>query len=195
MFPILEVVRFIKKYNQSARIIVGGPFINTNVRIQDKLTLQYIFETINADYFVNSSQGEEALIKIIGALKSGLPVENINNIYYRSKDSYQATPVFPENNPLNENMVDWSLFAERVESQVLMRTAISCPFSCAFCGFPKHAGKYQTADIKAIEQELNLLDKIAKIKSVYFLDDTFNVPPDRFKEILKMLISNNYHFQ
>lgn len=109
-------------------------------------------------------------------------------------EGYVSTPILKEDNPLSENMVDWDLFADRVDDYVMVRTSRSCPFSCAFCGFPQHAGKYQTANLEAVEEELNLLNRIESLKHVDFVDDTFNVPPERFKEIVRMMIENKYKF-
>jgi radical SAM PhpK family P-methyltransferase len=92
-------------------------------------------------------------------------------------------------------MVNWDLFAPNAGEYVNVRTAISCPFACAFCGFPEHAGKYQPAEVAALEQELTQLDRIGTVKSVYFIDDTFNVPVKRFKDILRMIIKNRYRFR
>jgi radical SAM PhpK family P-methyltransferase len=196
VFPILEIVDFIKRHNRSARIIVGGPFISTQVRNVNAMTSTYLFNSIGADVYVNSSQGEATLVKIIDTLKNERPLNRISNIYYKTENrSYTSTPVIRENNRLSENMVDWSLFSHRVGEYVVLRTSISCPFSCAFCGFPEHAGKYQTANVKAIKQELDSLGPIKSVKSIYFIDDTFNVPMNRFKEILRMMIKNKYKFK
>jgi radical SAM PhpK family P-methyltransferase len=196
VFPILEIMKFIKKYNQTARIIIGGPFVSTQVITQDFTSLDYLFKLIKADFYVNSSQGEAALANIIDALKNNLPLEQINNIYYKAENHrYISTPTSREDNKLAENMVNWTLFSQKVGSYVNVRTGISCPFSCAFCGFPQHAGQYQTADVEAVERELNLLDQIESVTGVHFVDDTFNVPQNRFKSMLRMFIKNNYKFK
>lgn len=196
VFPIIEVIDFIRKYNRGAKIIVGGPFVSTKFRTQGMEELKTLFESsIGADIYVNSSQGEAALVNIVKALKQDLPLSNVSNIYYKNSDSWELTPVEREDNKLAGNMVAWDLFAGRPEPQVMARTSISCPFSCSFCGYPEHAGTYQTVDVAAVEKELDLLAKKKSVKSVYFIDDTFNIPAARFKEILRMLIRNNYHFK
>jgi anaerobic magnesium-protoporphyrin IX monomethyl ester cyclase len=196
VFPITEIMDFLKKYNRKAKIIIGGPFISTQVRNQAPDELEYLFgETIGADFYVNSSQGETALVEILHALKNNLSFESINNIYYKSSNRHLATPILPESNRLSENMVDWNLFPGRPGEIVNVRTAISCPFSCAFCGFPEHAGKYQTVEVELIEKELKTLNQIDPITSVYFTDDTFNVPQERFKRILKMMVKNKFRFR
>ncbi|UCH98258.1 MAG: PhpK family radical SAM P-methyltransferase [Candidatus Aminicenantes bacterium] len=192
--PILEIMEFIKKYNRDAKIIVGGPFVSAQVRSREPKGLQSVLRSIRADFYVNSSQGEATLVKLIRALKEGGDIDKINNLYYMNDEGYVSTPVLKEDNPLSENMVKWDLFADRVDDYVMVRTSRSCPFACSFCGFPQHAGKYQTANLKAVEEELNLLDQIESLRHVDFVDDTFNVPPERFKEIVRMIIKNRYKF-
>jgi radical SAM PhpK family P-methyltransferase len=194
--PIIEIIDFIREYNQEVKIVVGGPFVSTRVRTLEVRELDYLLDSIiGADYYVNSSQGETALVKIIQAQKNGSPQENINNIYYREGGKYVSTPILKEENKLSDNMVNWDLFADRVGEFVNVRTAISCPFSCAFCGFPRHAGEYQTAGVAGIEAELNRLHRIKTVKSLLFVDDTFNIPVKRFKEILRMMVRNKYNFK
>lgn len=193
--PIIEVVDFIKSCNQTVKIIVGGPFVTTQARTLSEEELFFLFKSIGADIYVNSYQGELALVDIIRALKSGTPLRQINNIYYQDGGEYIYTHPLPENNRLEENMVNWDLFDGRIDRYVNLRTSISCPFSCAFCGFPQHAGKYQPAGVEFIEQELNKLDRLNSVKGVYFIDDTFNVPVQRFKQLLRMMVRNKYRFR
>lgn len=196
VLPILEIIEFIKTYNSTAKVIVGGPFVTTNVRNLAPGELEYLFyTTIGADFYVNSFQGEATLVKIIAALKGNLPLDQVNNIYYKNDKGIESTPVLRENNKLSENMVDWNLFASNIGEYVNVRTAISCPFSCSFCGFPQHAGQYQTAGVEEVETQLKTLDKIKKVKSVHFIDDTYNIPVQRFKDILRMMIKNKFGFK
>lgn len=193
--PILEIVDFVKRYNNTAKIIVGGPFVTTLVRSPDPAVLEYSLKSIDVDFFVNSSQGEAALVNIIRALKMNTPFDRIHNIFYKTAYGYTATDISKENNKLSHNKVNWNLFSGDIREFINVRTAISCPFSCAFCGFPDHAGEYQMMGVNDVEWELNLIDKIKTVKHVHFIDDTFNVPQKRFKEILRMMIKNNYKFK
>ena len=193
--PIVEIIRFIRQYNQKVKIIVGGPYVSTKFRACNANELDYLFKSLGADFYVNSSQGEAALVNIISSLKNNLTFGNINNIYYKTDKGFVSTPLVREDNNLSGNMVDWNLFADRVNEFVNVRACISCPFSCSFCGFPEHAGKFQTADVDTLEQELNGLNKIKSLKGVSFVDDTFNVPVKRFKKLLRMMIKNDYAFK
>jgi radical SAM PhpK family P-methyltransferase len=193
--PIMEIINFLRKHNRTAKIIIGGPFVSTQIRTHDPMVTDYLFKSIDSDFYVNSSQGEAALVKIINALKNGSNLEKIDNIYFKSEGKYVAAGVTEENNRLSENTVKWDLFADKIGTYLNVRTSISCPFSCAFCGFPQHAGKFQTVPPGQVEEELNAIDKIKRIKSINFIDDTFNVPKERYKEILRIMIKNKYHFK
>jgi len=195
VFPILEIMDFIKKYNTTAKVIIGGPFVSTQVRTQEPSVVEYTFESIGADFYVNNSQGEATLIKIIDAVKNNLPYYKIKNIHYRNGKKYSVTPTEVEDNKLYENTVQWDLFADRIAEHVAVRTAISCPYKCSFCGFPQHAGAYQVSDIEPIIAELDLLNKIPSLRSVHFVDDTFNIPKDRFKALLQAMIKKKYRFK
>jgi radical SAM PhpK family P-methyltransferase len=196
VFPIIEIIDFIKTYNRTAKIIVGGPFVSTKARTLNPEELEDLLKnTIGADFYVNSSQGETALIEIINALKNNSAPDGIRNIYYKEGSTLKATPVCREDNKISENMVDWSLFKDKPGEYVNIRTAISCPFNCSFCGFPQHAGQYQAAPVEMIEAELKSLDKTGTAQHVFFIDDTFNTPVKRFKEILRMMIKNKFAFQ
>ncbi len=196
VLPILEIIKFIRAHNRTAKIILGGPFVSTMVRTLAPQELEHEFSSIiGADFYINSSQGETTLSKIIRALKNKLPLDEIPNLFYKTGKNLQSTRVEKENNRLSQNMVNWNLFHDNLGEYVNIRTSISCPFSCSFCGFPEHAGKYQTASVEEIEKELHGLKKIKRVKSLHFIDDTFNVPVDRFKNILRMMIRNKFNFK
>lgn len=196
VFPLMEVVDFVKQYNSSARVIVGGPFINSQYRNLDAGKFLELLNYISGvDIYVVSSQGETTLVKIMDALNRGMPLDGISNIYFKSGDRYVSTGLVPENNRLSENPVDWNLFAHRLGDVAEIRTSISCLFSCSYCGYPELAGKYQDMDAAAVEKELNILRHIKAVKSIHFIDDTFNVPAKRFKDILRMMIKNKYPFR
>ena len=67
-----------------------------------------------------------------------------------------------------------------------------CPFNCAFCGFPGRAGKYAYLDVDLVERELDRIADLGTVSTLTIIDDTFNVPKPRFKEILRMMIRKDY---
>lgn len=194
IFPLLEIMDFIKKYNHTAKVIIGGPFVVSHSCSHNEKVLEYLFRSLGADFYIKSTQGETALTKILFSLKNNLHFHQINNIYYKTDKGYIATICTQENNKLCENPVNWNLFSGRVGEMAAVRTSISCPFSCSYCSYHILAGKFQSMNVQLVKQELNQIHKIGKVKSVNFIDDTFNVPTQRFKDILRMMIKNRYKF-
>ncbi|HEX8161809.1 MAG TPA: PhpK family radical SAM P-methyltransferase [Pyrinomonadaceae bacterium] len=194
--PILELISFIREHNRTAKIVVGGPFISNQPKLGDAPALERLFQYLGADIYVISQEGEAALVNLIRALKGGTSLGAVENIAYRQGDGYVLTPASPESNPLEENMVDYGLFSPaEVGEFVTLRTAKSCPFSCSFCGFPQRAGKYKYLSVELVEQELNAIREIGGVTTLTFIDDTFNVPKERFREMLRMMIRNDYGFK
>ncbi|MDD4111513.1 MAG: PhpK family radical SAM P-methyltransferase [Herbinix sp.] len=194
VYPILEIVSFIKKYNTIAKIIIGGPFVSNSVSYTDDGATQYVFKIMNADFYIYSAQGEVALAEIVRSVKEDSSYEYINNVFYRKNNAYHCDQFVEEKNKLEENAIQWELFENRLGRLASVRTTLSCPFECSFCEYPKRAGKYYTISINNIEKELDQIDSFGKVKNLMFIDDTFNVPPERFKEILRLLIRKNYGF-
>jgi anaerobic magnesium-protoporphyrin IX monomethyl ester cyclase len=194
-YPVNEIISFVRQHNKTAKIIVGGPFIHSLVRYHDKCVLQNTFNRMGADFYIYSPEGEQALYKLILALKNSTEYRDINNVYYRENGSYVIKGTAPEDNDLEQNMIDWNIFNERLTKFVNIRTSKSCPFSCSFCVFPTTAGKYKPMSLEAIEAELNTLKSLNKDIALTFIDDTLNVPPERFKKLLRLMIKNKYNFK
>ena len=193
--PIMEIISFIKKHNEKAKLVIGGPYVDNQFKMMQGEELERLFKYIGADFYVFSNEGEETLAKLLAALKYGGDLGEINNLAYREGERFRCTRRVPEANSLEENMVDYSLFdPQDLSAAVSIRTAKSCPFSCSFCGFPERAGQYTYMSVDLVEKELNALNDLGVIM-VSFLDDTFNVPKQRFQEILRMMIRNRYGFK
>jgi radical SAM PhpK family P-methyltransferase len=194
--PILEIICFIRRYNERVKIIVGGPYIANTAKNADRVALEQQYKAMGADFYVISSEGEAALVNILRALKTGASFDDVDNIAYLNGKSYMLTAASIESNRLEENLVDYTLIPQSEYGEfVSTRTAKSCPFSCSFCNFPQQAGKYKYTGVELVEHELNAIREIGGVTTLTFIDDTFNVPKQRFKEMLQMMIRNKYEFK
>jgi len=193
--PIWEIISFIKKYNKEAKIIVGGPFIQGEVLSKNENDINKLFATLDADVYINSNQGEESLYQAVKAIKEEQPLKTVPNIFYKDGNNYIETYEQVEKSQLECPLENWKLFGERIGDFVFIKTAQSCPFTCAFCEFKQREGKYQNMEVALIEKQLDAVEKYTKAKSVVFIDDSFNIPKERFREILKMMIRNKYSFK
>src|SRR5215203_1978291 len=193
--PIIEIISFIRQHNDRVKIVVGGPYISNQTKVSEVEAVKGLYKFLGADVYVDSQEGEQALVNLLRALKSGGSLDEVDNIAYRQGDTYTITRRSAESNSLEENMVDYGLFPrEEISEMVSLRTAKSCPFACSFCGFPQRAGQYTYMGVDAVERELNALKEIG-VSTLTFLDDTFNVPKKRFREILQMMVRNGYGFK
>jgi anaerobic magnesium-protoporphyrin IX monomethyl ester cyclase len=193
--PIMEIVEFIRDLGVTTPIIIGGPYLLNQSEVLSRENLAPLLEYLGGDIYVFSSEGEATLAKIVDRLRHGQDVTGIPNTAVAGKDGISFELLETERNSLEEEPINYGLFGpEAIGEFVLTRTSKSCPFSCAFCGFPGRAGKYAYTDLSFVEQELNALRDLGSVTTITFIDDTFNVPKTRFKEILRLMIERDYRF-
>jgi p-methyltransferase len=194
--PIKEIVAFVREYSPETKVIVGGPHI-FNVCTDNAPAIQDILlREMGADIYIFDSQGEATLAKLCGAFREENPdLSAIPNLIYTADQyTFQRSVRQPEVNNLDIEAVDWSLFEpDFLAPSVQLRTARSCAFKCAFCRYPVMAGALDLTSLEVVERELKYLHSVG-VKQLMFIDDTFNVPLKRFKELCRMMISNKFGF-
>jgi anaerobic magnesium-protoporphyrin IX monomethyl ester cyclase len=194
--PILEIIELIRTHRPGVRIVVGGPYVASQARGLSATDFPRLLRYVGANYYVVNREGEGALVALLGALKSGGALESIANLAFFDGERFVRTLEVPEDNTLADNPINYALFGGAAIGEFLsIRTAKSCPFACAFCGFPQRSGKYRYLDPDLVEAELNRINNLGTISTLTFLDDTFNVPEDRFRTILYTMIRNRYDFK
>ena len=193
--PVNDMVEFIRKHNSRVKIVVGGPLISNHHRNSQGDAFKAALDDMGADIYVIEGQGEETLSKIVGCLKDGGDLSAVPNIVYMEGGSLRRTAVKPENSSLDENAVDWLSFAEeKLGPTIQTRTARSCAFKCSFCNYPGRAGALTLLSLEGLEKELDSMLALGDVGNVVFIDDTFNVPFPRFKDICRMMIKRKYPF-
>ena len=194
--PIREIIAFVRRFNKDTRIVVGGPRIFSLSHNPSARVKELTFKSIGGDIYVESSQGEATLARLVQALAKGGDLSEIPNLTFKAHDgAFVHTRREPENNKLDENIIDWARFPKAAFTPInYIRTARSCPFSCEFCNYPTMAGEHTYLSVDTIESELRVM-KDAGVRDVIFIDDTFNVPFPRFKQICRMMIRNRFDFR
>jgi p-methyltransferase len=213
--PVIDMVKWIRAHSQDVKIIVGGPLIANHARNSQETPNQPIaigsrptladcrvndvfrtaLEDIGADIFIIEAQGEATLARVVGCLGDGGDLAAVPNIAYRDRGVIRINPSLPENNSLDNNAIDWTSFSGRDLGRTIQtRTARSCAFNCSFCNYPTRAGALTLASLDAIQRELDSIRTVG-VENVVFVDDTFNVPMGRFKEICRIMIDRNYGFK
>ena len=193
--PVNQMVEFIREHNDQVKIIVGGPLIANHSRNYHGDEFKTAIDDIGADIYVIDGQGEATLSQIVDCLKNGGSLSAVPNIAYLENGTVRRTKVVPENNSLDENYIDWFSFAdEKLGATIQTRTARSCAFKCSFCNYPTRAGPLALTSLEVLEKELDSIQALGGVKNVVFIDDTFNVPFPRFKDICRLFIRKKYPF-
>jgi p-methyltransferase len=195
--PIQEIADFVREHSPSTKIIVGGPHIFNVCNDHCEDMRDALLEEIGADVYVFDSQGELTLTRVCQELKRPHPdLSRIPNVIQPAPDgTMRWGPREIEHNDLNADAVDWSRFdSTLLTPTVQARTARSCAYKCAFCRYPVMAGDLDLASLETVERELDTLARMG-VSHILFIDDTFNIPLKRFKDICRLMIRKQYGFR
>lgn len=191
------VVSYIRSIRPDIHIILGGPLVdNLHFHLTDA-SFRYTLDYIGADTYVLERTGERTLVEILSRLKSNTSLSKVRNCFIRIDRGFVFTGKELEVVQMDEDAIDWNLFAHKSLGPTLQtRTALGCPFRCTFCDFPERAGgEFTSQSIEVVEKELHQIQARENVENVVFIDDTFNVPLKRFKEILRMIVRNKFTFR
>ena len=177
--PLLEVVKFVRSIDATVPVIVGGPFVRTQHEVHSESSFRFLLRQIEADFYVVSDQGEQALVNVLAAIRSGSGYAGIPNLIYRDRDGYTCNPLVREDNDLGSNLVDWTLFGDHSRAaarrMVMVRTARSCPFACARSAVSRACGRLPLpGKIPPTSGVSSTTEALGSVNSVTFIDDMFN---------------------
>ncbi|MFE9999763.1 PhpK family radical SAM P-methyltransferase [Streptomyces avermitilis] len=191
ILPVVPIVEFIREHSPDSHIVIGGPLVDNLCLNGITGTVQDLFDAMGADSYVQESQGETTLAGLALALKEGRDISAVDNVIHCTDGMWQLTRRRPESNDLDDSSIDWSGFSpELIGVTAQLRTARSCAFKCSFCDYPSRAGALAAASVDTVRKELRAMAELG-VKNIVFVDDTFNVPPKRFKEICRMMIEED----
>jgi radical SAM superfamily enzyme YgiQ (UPF0313 family) len=172
---------------------------------QGELTLSRVISHLRGDRYANETHVAVATrrsrsnsLTPVTSPAHASPTDDLHtipNLLFFESQQLVRTQRVVESNDMNVFSEDWSaVAAEHFIPTVVTRTARSCAFSCAFCRYPIMAGPLNLKSLETIEQQFDLFQGRG-VKQVVIIDDTFNVPLPRFKQLCKMLIRNRYDFE
>ena len=188
-----EVVKFVREKTPDSYIVVGGPLIDNLSYHLDEADFRIILEDIGGDVYVQQKQGEQTLANLLLRLRETNDLSKVKNCYIKWNGQFVFTGAEAE---FSLSPINWGNYSYKdLGSTLQTRTALSCPFRCTFCDYPVRAGKWVPQEISQVEHELRQIQERSNVTNLVFIDDTFNVPADRFKEILRMMIRNQFTFR
>jgi len=122
-------------------------------------------------------------------------LHTIPNIAFYEGDKLITTPRSVESNDMDVYSIDWDkVDPKQFVPTATTRTGRSCAFACAFCRYPVIAGPLNLKSIDVVIRQFDQFERHG-VKQVIIIDDTFNVPLNRFKELCKAIAARRYSFQ
>ena len=191
ILPVGTIVEYVRQLSPTSHIVVGGPLVDNLCQSGLTAEVEDFFFAMGADTYIQESQGERSLAQLCHAVRSGADLSGVDNLFHCPQGEWVRTRRRPENNDLDQCSIDWAGFRpEVIGTTAQLRTARSCAFKCSFCDYPTRAGALASASVETVRGELRALAGLG-VRNVVFVDDTFNVPPKRFKEICRMMIEED----
>jgi radical SAM superfamily enzyme YgiQ (UPF0313 family) len=169
----------------SARIIAGGAAFG--------VAPEALFSTFGVDYAV-AGDGERASVALLDALTRGEDPGALAGLVRRVNDRVHFTPPGEEAalddlpSPSLHRWIDLKQY-ERHGGTVPIQTKRGCVFRCVYCTYRNVEGfGYRLRSPDRVVDEIEELNRDAKVRHFDFVDSTFNSPPGHALEICESII-------
>jgi p-methyltransferase len=192
-----RVTKMLRGHDPDMDVVLGGAFANTLEA--DLAKLEQPMRRHGIRYLVHSFNSEPDLRDLVVAHRDRVSVDGIKNLCHisgRLADGPYAANVKEWHDPLlAEIPPTWDrLELPFLNRTIQIRTASGCPFACAFCSYPTTARGWKTVEADQVRAHLDAVTRIPGLRNVIFIDDTFNVPPHRFAELLQIFCEYDFEW-
>lgn len=188
-----HVTKRLRAIDPDMEIVLGGAFANAETINGTPADFEPRMRRYGIRYALHAFNSEVDFRNLLTARRGNGDVSTVRNLASISGNLGRGSfdPGSKAwNNPLlglSEVPANWHMhdmpFLNRT---IQIRTASGCPFACAFCSYPTTAGGWSTVDAEHVRAHLDSIMKIGGIDRIIFIDDTFNVPPHRFRALIKI---------
>jgi hopanoid C-3 methylase len=176
---------FAKSKNQDIKVLVGGIHAEVNYK-------EFFGEHID---LIIHSDGINTFDKLVQRSFRADMLADIQGIAYNNKEDFIVNPKIPsvvENMPLPDRS-----YFERHKSRTrylnyspvaIIKTALSCPFSCSFCYCKLlNQGMYTTRCIDNVVEEIESIDN----EYIWIVDDSFLIDRKRVISFIEAIEKQN----
>jgi p-methyltransferase len=179
-------------------IVLGGAFANSEMIGSEVGRIERPMRKYGIRYVLHAFNSEADLRDMLLARRNGGDlgvVRNLCRIDGRlTGGRFDATEIVWNDPVLGDAPALWDrLDLPFLNRTIQIRTASGCPFACAFCSYPTTAHGWKTLDSDRVRAHLDAISRIPGIDRIMFIDDTFNVPPHRFRELVRIFAE--YRFE
>ncbi len=178
----IEVVKnlsiLIRKSLPKTHILYGGPEVCFDPE-------NYLFEGL-ADYVIYS-EGEESFHLLLDSISNNRSLTDVPNLAFLNNNNVVKTPnILPDLNKIKLATLDVLDYEKRI---VYLESSRGCPYRCSYCV----ASTSNALRMFPLPDILNILKTLMekKVKTVKFLDRTFNADTKYLLAILDFIEENN----
>lgn len=167
----VRVADIVKEFNSDVAVVFGGPHPSI-------MPEQVLRESPSVDYVI-AGEGEETLAALARALSSGEAVEDLTGLVYRKDGEPVANPrrapLDPDSIGLPaRDLLPLELYGENPFNVLTARGG--CPYRCSFCSAAHiWEGKHRPRDVKAVVDEVEMLNREYGAAFIFFVDDIFTL--------------------
>ncbi len=190
----IKVAREIKKEKPGSTVIVGGAHVTV-------LPEETLINVPEIDIIVRG-EGEETVVELYNALKSGISLQNVRGITYRDNGRVISTPIRPPIADLDSlpfpayhllPLLRYKLHPPhgRKLPFMAMLTSRGCPYNCIFCSKPIFGRKVRSQSPQRIASEVEYLAEKFKVKEIAFYDDIFTLDKKRIAKLAEEFKQRN----
>jgi p-methyltransferase len=184
---LTDIGKRLREELPDAWLVAGGHHVFTTLMHLDPAQRGQYLEISGFDAFIDDTQGETALLELCRGFPDGLA--KVDNLLWRDADgSVIDNPRVVEANDINDTLIEFDHVP--AGSVAHIRTARSCAFKCAFCSYPTIAGELALMDVENVITTLQKA-KAHGVETIIFVDDTFNVPKDRFETLIDRMLEKD----
>lgn len=171
---LARAVGWVRDRYPTAPLVVGGQY--TNIKFAEVLAAHPEID------FIMRGDGEDAIPRLVRALRSSLDVDRVPNLVYTCEGRLRST---------RPGMIDLETYpapgfpgAQHVVPYESMR---GCPFNCRFCSYPAASPQWRYKSAEKILADWSGYVEHNGVEHIQALDSTFTVPRPRLKELLPRL--------
>jgi len=175
---IVELTKIIKQNFPSLIIVLGGPEVCYEA--------DYFLDNPYTDYII-FSEGEEAFDKLLQFLDNKITIKEVPNLYYKDNNTIKYT--YNKLPDLKTIKLATLNIEDKVNRIIYVESSRGCPYNCSYCvaSLEKRVRFFNKEEVFRVLKEL----MVCKVKTIKFLDRTFNANEKYMLDILDFIEEHN----
>jgi len=181
----IQLIQMIKKVQPDILIVLGGPEVSYDI--------PYWFERVKEIDMIVYGEGEATFKKLLQTIQRGNGLEEVRGIAYRTDQGHRMNIPQPKINldDIPSPYQDEEDLATLQDKIVYFEASRGCPFSCAYCLSSIETGVRYFSVERVKKDLLKLIN--SGVKTIKFVDRTFNIHKKYAMEIFRFLIENHHN--